>query len=145
MASDSRLTMNNTDSSGPQTIVSVGVSQSDSNYKTFLGNGRVGISTFDAATIKGIPISGYIESFLTEKVADNPDLEDVPQLLVEYFQTTPEVPDADFMSPDIRRSATRWNKESGGALPQAARFKTSSLLLKRAALCGMVRAMYSPE
>jgi hypothetical protein len=96
MASDSRLTMNNTDSSGPQTIVSIGVSQSDSNYKTFLGNGRVGISTFGAATIKGVPISGYIESFLTEKVTDNTALEDVPQLLVDYFQTKPEVPDAGF-------------------------------------------------
>ncbi len=55
MASDSRLTINNTDSSGGQTTVSVGVSQSDSNYKTFLGKGGVGISTFGAATIKGIP------------------------------------------------------------------------------------------
>lgn len=96
MASDSRLTISNTDSSSGQPVVSVGVSQSDSNYKTFLGNGGVGISTFGAATIKGIPISGYIESFLNEQISDGTDLDTVPQLLVDYFQKTPEVPDAGF-------------------------------------------------
>jgi hypothetical protein len=96
MASDSRLTLNNTETAGTQTTVTVGVSQTDTNYKTFLGKGRIGISTFGAAMIQGVPISGYIESFLNENIADDTDIDTVPQLLVQYFQSTPAVPDAGF-------------------------------------------------
>jgi len=96
MASDSRLTINHTDTSGPQPIVQIGVSQSDTNYKTFLGHGRIGISTFGAAFIKGVPISGYIESFLNETITDETDIEQVPHLLIDYFQKTPEIPAAGF-------------------------------------------------
>jgi hypothetical protein len=96
MASDSRLTINHTDSSGPQPVVQIGVSQSDTNYKTFLGKARIGVSTFGAAFIKGVPISGYIESFLTETISDETDIEEVPHLLLEYFQKTPEIPAAGF-------------------------------------------------
>jgi hypothetical protein len=96
MASDSRLTINHTDSSGPQSVVQVGVSQSDTNYKTFLGHAKIGISTFGAAFIKGVPISGYIESFLNERITDETDIEEVPRLLIDYFQQTPEIPAAGF-------------------------------------------------
>ncbi len=91
MASDSRLTFTNTNDVNGQKVVNFGVSQSDTSYKTFLSKGNIGISTCGTATIKGIPISGYVESFLTEKVPTNADIDSVPQLLLDYFRATPEI------------------------------------------------------
>jgi hypothetical protein len=96
MASDSRLTFTNTDDVNGQKVVNFGVSQTDTSYKTFLGKGNIGISTFGVATIKGTPITGYVESFLTEKVTSEIDIDSAPQLLVDYFRSTPEIPDAGF-------------------------------------------------
>jgi len=96
MASDSRLTFANTNDVNGQKVVNFGVSQSDTSYKTFLSKGNIGISTFGAATIKGVPISGYIESFLTEKVAAETNIDSVPQMLVDYFRSAPEIVDAGF-------------------------------------------------
>ncbi|HEY3931194.1 MAG TPA: hypothetical protein VGM58_02375 [Verrucomicrobiae bacterium] len=56
MASDSRLTFTNTNDVNGQKVINFGVSQSDTSYKTFLGKGNIGISTFGTATIKGSPI-----------------------------------------------------------------------------------------
>jgi len=96
MASDSRLTFTNTNDVNGQKVVNFGVSQSDTSYKTFLSKGNIGISTFGAATIKGIPISGYIESFLTEKIPAEVNIDSVPQLLIDYFRSAPEVIAAGF-------------------------------------------------
>jgi hypothetical protein len=108
MASDSRLTMTNTDSSvAERIVVSMGVSQSDTNYKTFLGKGNIGISTFGAATIQGVPISGYIETFLNEKLTDGSEIDGIPQLLIDYFHATPEVPDAGFHVAGYKKIGTQ--------------------------------------
>jgi len=111
MASDSRLTINNTETVGTQTTVTVGVSQTDTNYKTFLGKGRIGISTFGAAMIQGVPISGYIESFLNENIADDTDIDAVPQLLIQYFQGTPAVPDAGFHVAGYKKVANQMQQK----------------------------------
>jgi len=58
MASDSRLTLNSISQSGPNQTVNVAVAQSDTNYKTFLTPNSVGISTYGAADIGGVPIAG---------------------------------------------------------------------------------------
>jgi len=107
MASDSRLTMNHTESTTAQPVVTIGVSQTDTNYKTFLGNDRIGISTFGAATVSGVPISGYIETFLNEKLTEDTDIETIPQLLLDYFHTTPEIPDAGFHIAGYKKVGTQ--------------------------------------
>lgn len=97
MASDSRLTISNTRFVNGQPIFDNAVSQSDTNYKTFLAPNNIGISYFGQATINGIPITGFIDAFINETFSDEPiDIEDVPQLLVSYFQRMPEVPDTGF-------------------------------------------------
>ena len=70
MASDSRLTLNAQTRKDDQPLVQMAVAQSDSNYKTFLAPGNIGITTYGAADIQGIPIGGYIESFMNEILAD---------------------------------------------------------------------------
>ena len=62
MASDSRSTYSLTIpkiDGGTERIV--GAHTTDTTYKTYLFNSRIGISTCGAGDINGIPISGYIE------------------------------------------------------------------------------------
>lgn len=96
MASDSRLTLTHTEQRETQQV-QISIPQSDANYKTFLAPGNIGISTFGAADIQGVPISGYIESFITEKLSKKQvDLHEVPILLLDYFKTLPQVPATGF-------------------------------------------------
>jgi hypothetical protein len=61
MASDSRLTLNSETVVGGVRTRSLAVALSDTNYKTFLAPNRIGISTYGAADIGGVPIGGYAE------------------------------------------------------------------------------------
>ena len=90
MASDSRLTLKTSREQSKEQekriIRQMAVAQSDSIYKTFLTPQGLGISTFGAAEIKGMPIAGYIESFITEELAgENIPVDQVPGLIKEYF------------------------------------------------------------
>jgi len=97
MAADSRLTLNTTRDEGGKQVVSVAVAQSDSNYKLFLAPGNVGISTYGAADIHGVPIAGFIESFIQEQLADHtlPPSEASASLLA-FFQKFSPPPDTQF-------------------------------------------------
>ncbi len=96
MASDSRLTLNTFVQQNNQQV-QLSFPQSDANYKTFLAPGNIGISTFGVADIQGVPISGYIESFIHEKLDGNqPDLKEVPKQLLDFFRSLPVIPDTYF-------------------------------------------------
>jgi hypothetical protein len=96
MASDSRLTLTIPIQQNNQQIP-ISFPQSDANYKTFLAPGNIGISTFGAADIQGVPISGYIDSFIHERIETNQvDLQNVPQLLMDYFRALPIIPQTGF-------------------------------------------------
>lgn len=96
MAADSRLTITNTRDVQGRTVVDVAASQTDTAYKLFLGENRVGISTFGAATIDRTPIAGFIEQFLEEHVHIDTPPEAVPALLVDHFKGLTPVPDTGF-------------------------------------------------
>lgn len=68
MAADSRLTLNftRTAHSGETNILSI--TSSDSAKKLFLAPNNVGIATCGSADIGGVPIAGFIESFIVEKL-----------------------------------------------------------------------------
>ena len=88
MASDSRLTLNATQNQpGSHQIVNVAVGQTDTVYKTFLTPNRIGISTFGAADINGVPITGFMESFINDHIVQkNISLNNVPKELLKYFR-----------------------------------------------------------
>jgi hypothetical protein len=97
MASDSRLSLDNKEPQGDKTVIHVAVGQSDSNYKTFLAPGDIGISTYGAADIGGTPIAGYIESFMHERLtASGTTLEQAALGLLEYFRTFDPAPATQF-------------------------------------------------
>jgi hypothetical protein len=97
MAADSRLTLTTQQKTVEGATVSLAVPQSDSNYKLFQTPQGFGLSTFGAADIAGVPIAGYIESFMRERLAPQPVVVDaVPDLLLEYFSRFSPPPDTSF-------------------------------------------------
>lgn len=97
MASDSRLTLNVQQQTpqGEQTLLAAGMS--DSNYKTFVTNNRIGISTFGQAQINGSPISGYIETFIREDVQKDISVTNFANDLKEHFRSYNPIPDVGFI------------------------------------------------
>ncbi len=91
MASDSRTTYTTTNTLADGTVEKqIGVQLTDTTYKTFLCNSRIGISTCGTSSINGMPIAGFIEKFILEKVTEDSDVEEISQNLVDYFsQYTP--------------------------------------------------------
>lgn len=98
LASDSRLTLNQTtaDPQGQQ-IQQLSVGMTDSTYKTFLTLNGIGISTYGDADIQGVPISGYIETFIRENVTPKTAVDEVPQRLIDHFSSFPTIPDTGFL------------------------------------------------
>ncbi|PYL08482.1 MAG: hypothetical protein DME34_04500 [Verrucomicrobia bacterium] len=93
MAADSRLTLNTEARQPDKTVVNLAVGQSDSNYKLFLAPGNVGISTYGAADIAGVPIAGYVESFIVKEVKDqSATVEQVARKLLQHFSTFTPLP-----------------------------------------------------
>lgn len=98
MASDSRLTLNTRESVGPNQTNLLAVGQTDSVHKTFLTSKRVGISTYGDADIDGVPISGYVESFINDHLKSEDDVVDmVPHQILEYFGKLPKTPNSHFL------------------------------------------------
>jgi len=98
MASDSRLQLAARRMEGEREIHQLGVGQSDSIYKTFLTYNDIGISTFGAPDIGGVPITGYIESFIADEINRQAlAVDEVPQALIDYFGREDLSPDTGFL------------------------------------------------
>ena len=102
LAADSRLTLNATTQQGANQVMQMAVGQSDSNCKIFLAN-NIGIATFGAADIQGVPLSGHIESFIqghitgpTQTTGTGIGVDEVPQKLLEYFSQFQPAPVTQF-------------------------------------------------
>ena len=97
LASDSRLTLNVQKKAGEKNVHQIAVGQSDSNYKTFLTDTHIGISTWGDAAVEGVPIGGYIESFISEVLQDQGySVDEVPAKLIDYFKALPSPPNSGF-------------------------------------------------
>jgi len=96
MASDSRLTINTEQimPNGQRAILAAGMS--DSNNKTFLTKNGIGISTFGQADINGNPISGYIQSFISQHNEKEITVTQYAKELNQYFRDFNPVPDVGF-------------------------------------------------
>lgn len=103
MAADSRMTLTfkdniensedkNLDTKKDIDIKNISVEFTDSNNKLFLAN-NIGISSYGQSSIKGTPISGYIESFINEELdASNNKIKDVAEKLGSYFRNFSDIP-----------------------------------------------------
>lgn len=98
MAADSRLTLSaEKRQTGQSARVNLAVGQSDSNYKLFLTPGGVGISTCGDAAVEGVPIAGYVESFIESDLTDQGlSAEEVAARLAEHFGSFEAPPKTQF-------------------------------------------------
>lgn len=97
LAGDSRTTYTQTAKSGDVTTIKIGTHTTDTTNKVFLCPNNIGIATCGDASLDGVPITGYIESFIREHINQDTDIINVPQMLINYFHTTPKVPDTNFL------------------------------------------------
>jgi len=85
LAADSRLTLTWTsDVNGKQNVNSAQIS--DTTDKLFLLNDRIGLSTFGAADIGGIPIAGFVSQFIEQKINDQTEVDQVGRLALDFFR-----------------------------------------------------------
>ncbi len=98
MASDSRTTYSN------QVVLpngairkNFGIQITDTTYKTFICNTRIGLSTCGNASINNIPIAGFIENFISQEVTDEDSVENICNKLVEYFSQYSPIPETNFI------------------------------------------------
>jgi len=97
MASDSRLTLSATKQEGEKQIVQMALAGSDSNNKLFLTPSNVGILCAGQADIKGVPIAGYLDSFINEELSQNKyDIEEIARKLLEFFLKFEKAPSSIF-------------------------------------------------
>jgi len=94
MAADSRLTLNRQEKKNESAVVNLlAVGQSDSNYKLFLAPSGIGIAAYGAADIQGVPIGGFVESFMVSELNDGTEgIERIAEKVLEHFATYSPVP-----------------------------------------------------
>jgi len=96
MASDSRATYGRMKKEENREIHQIGVHTTDTTDKTFLCPGNIGISTCGDGSVKGKPITGYIETFIREKINTNTDIDTIPDMMINYFGQFDPVPNTIF-------------------------------------------------
>ena len=95
LASDRRTTYNRTETINGITVQTLGLHTTNSTEKTFLCPNGAGISTCGDASLLGKPITGYIKEAI-RRIAPNAPVSDVPQILVDYFNSQRVVPNTHF-------------------------------------------------
>lgn len=97
LAGDSRSTYTRTTkvANGSQ-IQQIGVHVTDSAQKVFLAPNNIGLAICGEASINGLPIAGFVETFIRQKVTETTDVDAVPQLVLDYFNAFTPPPKAKF-------------------------------------------------
>ncbi len=97
LASDRRTTYTTTETVGTTVTKRIGVHTTNSTDKTFLCPNGCGISTCGDASILGSPITGYIQEMIRTKIDESCRVEEIPNILIQYFGGFSEVPDTNFI------------------------------------------------
>jgi hypothetical protein len=111
VASDSRLTLNTTSQEGERQVVKMAVAESDSNSKLFLTNSKVGIATYGQADIQGVPIAGYVESFIKENLTNESQVDEIPQRILKYFRDLSQSLDTVFIITGYKKILNTWEQQ----------------------------------
>ena len=85
MASDSRITRTITNQSNDGKKTERSYILTDSAYKTFSCPNHCGLSFCGNSDIEGKPMSYWIEKFISEKIAEETKVSEVPQKLLDYI------------------------------------------------------------
>lgn len=85
LASDRRATYSGAEDVNGQKILKIGLHTTNTNDKTFICSNGSGISTCGDSSLLGKPINGYIQKMIREKIKRNTSVEDIPQIILDYF------------------------------------------------------------
>ncbi len=131
MASDSRSTYTKTELRDEKVIVKFGAHYTDTTYKTFLCDDRIGISTCGDGTICGKSIAGHIENYINNIYEKDDSIETASQKLLRYFVGLPE-------KSDIIFHVAGYKKESDKDIAEVYSVSTASrqVTLLREGVCG---------
>lgn len=85
LASDSRVSYNQSTRVDGKEIELFGVHVTNNTNKTFICPNNTGISVCGDSCIENKPITGYIEAFIREKIKKETNVDDIPMMIKEYF------------------------------------------------------------
>ena len=85
IAGDSRLTLNWSERKTSTEDIHYSINVSDTNGKIFNIREKFGLGTFGSADINGVPISGFLNQFIEEKIEDSTEIDEIPNKLLEFF------------------------------------------------------------
>lgn len=97
LASDRRTTYTNKQSLGGIVVKNIGVRTTNSTDKTFICPNGAGISTCGDASILGKPITGYIQEMIRSKIDETCLVENIPQIIIDYFRNISVALDTNFL------------------------------------------------
>lgn len=98
LASDSRTTYTSKETLPNKQIVEhIGIHSTNTTDKTFICPNRCGISTCGESSIFGMPITSYIQSFIREKINTETKVDEIPNMLIEYFRSFDPIPNVNFL------------------------------------------------
>lgn len=131
LASDSRSTYTRTETRDGKVIVKFGAHYTDTTYKTFLCDNRIGISTCGDGTICEKAIAGHIENYINNVYEKDDTVEIASQKLLKYFAELPE-------KSDITFHVAGYKKEGGKDIAQVYSVLTASrqVNMLREGVCG---------
>lgn len=104
LASDSRSSYNKREGNNNF----IGIHSTNTTNKTFKCENNTGISVCGDASVKGKPITGYIESFIREKIQKQTNIEDMPKLIKEYFNSIDSSLDSTFIIAGYKKEEEKY-------------------------------------
>ena len=111
MAADSRLTLTIPVGLPGGEAQKLSLTTSDSAKKLFLAPNNIGIATCGDADIGGVPIAGFVESFMVEKLAgQNLCAEEVTNELKDYLSVLGVRPGTQFHIAGYTQTAAGWEQ-----------------------------------
>lgn len=97
LASDRRTTYTNTQTIDNITVQRIGIHTTNSTDKTFICPNGAGISCCGDASLLGKPITGFIQDMIRSEISEKCQIEDMPQLIIDYFGKLSMIPDTNFV------------------------------------------------
>ena len=98
LSGDSRVILNKVEKNNQtgKELHLIGTFINDSIQKVFLCPNGVGIGFAGESSIKGEPIGYYINKFIDDNINKETNVDDMPEMLIEYFNSLPAVPKTSF-------------------------------------------------
>lgn len=97
LASDRRTTYTNTQTVDDKIVQRIGIHSTNSTDKTFVCPNGAGISYCGDASLLGKPLTGYIQDMIRTQITKDCHVDQIPQLIIDYFNHFSVIPDTDFI------------------------------------------------